>query len=57
MVLDGVILWPGWNLAPLVVHSRSSVESSVEAANRKLARPVQPKEPLLADRVQAIADA
>ena len=21
MVLNGVILWPGWNLAPLVVHS------------------------------------
>ena len=36
---------------------RPLVKSSVEAAKRKVARPVQPKEPLFADRVQAIADA
>ena len=36
---------------------RPLVKSSVEAAKRKLPRSVQPKEPLFADRVQAIADA
>ena len=36
---------------------RPLVKSSLEAAKRKLPRSVQPKEPLFADRVQAIADA
>ncbi|RMX53336.1 hypothetical protein pdam_00025053, partial [Pocillopora damicornis] len=48
---DGIL--PHWSCPT----GRPLVKSSVEAAKRKLARPVQPKEPLFADRVQAIADA
>ena len=43
----------GLDICPV---SHPLVKSSLEGAKRKLARPVQPKEPLSVDTVQAIAD-
>lgn len=53
IVLESVILWPGWNRFPDWLSTR---EVTVEGAKRKLARPVQPKKPLSAHTVQAIAE-